>query len=119
MRIYKIPSGEVTNIPMLEYIAETKKPVLLSSGMSSWEELDDAVNTLLKVHSNITVMQCTSEYPCSYKNVGLNIMLEMKERYKLPIGFSDHTLTNYASYAAVVLGASVIEKHLTFSKKMY
>lgn len=116
---YKIPSGEVTNLPLLKVIAETKKPVLLSSGMSSWSELDEAVKTIQKIHNNITVLQCTSEYPCSYDNVGLNIMLEAKERYQLPVGFSDHTLTNYSAFTAVVLGASVIEKHLTFSRKMY
>ena len=64
-------------------------------------------------------MQCSSQYPCNYENVGLNVLNEMKNRYGLPIGFSDHTSTNYASFAAATLGASVIEKHLTFSKKMY
>ena len=116
---YKIPSGEITNLPLLKVIAETERPVLLSSGMSTWEELDEAVNTIQNFHNNITVLQCTSEYPCSYDNVGLNIMLEMKERYHLPVGFSDHTLTNYSAFTAVALGASVIEKHLTFSRKMY
>lgn len=116
---YKVPSGEVTNLPMLKIIAKTKKPVMLSSGMSTWKELDDAVNTIQQIHNNIRVLQCTSEYPCSYDNVGLNIMLEMKERYQSPVGFSDHTLTNYSAFTAVALGASVIEKHLTFSRKMY
>lgn len=116
---YKIPSGEVTNLPMLEVVAQTGKPVLLSSGMSSWQELDRAVETILKHQSSLTVLQCTSEYPCPYDQVGLNVMLEMKERYHLPVGLSDHTLTIYASLAAVSLGASVIEKHLTFSRLMY
>jgi N-acetylneuraminate synthase len=116
---YKIPSGEVTNIPLLDVIAQTGKPVLLSSGMSSWAELDEAVNTILRCHDRIIVLQCTSEYPCPYEEVGLNVMLEMRERYHLPVGLSDHTLTPYASLAAVVLGASVIEKHLTFSRLMY
>ena len=116
---YKVPSGEVTNLPLLKVIVETKKPVLLSSGMSTWHELDEAVNTIQDIHKDITVLQCTSEYPCPYDNVGLNIMLEMKERYQLPVGFSDHTLTNYSAFTAVSLGASVIEKHLTFSRKMY
>jgi N-acetylneuraminate synthase len=64
-------------------------------------------------------MQCTSEYPCPYQQVGLNVMLEMKERYKLPVGLSDHTMTIFAPIAAAALGAVVIEKHLTFSRKMY
>ena len=116
---YKIPSGEVTNLPYLEVIAQTGKPILLSSGMSSWAELDEAVNTILRHHDRLTVLQCTSEYPCLHEEVGLNVMLEMKERYGLPVGLSDHTLTIYASLAAVTLGASVIERHLTFSRLMY
>lgn len=116
---YKIPSGEVTNLPMLEVIARTGKPVLLSSGMSSWEELDRAVAVIREHHNQLTVMQCTTAYPCPYESVGLNVMLEMAERYHLPVGLSDHTLTNYASFAAVSLGASVIEKHFTFSRQMY
>lgn len=116
---YKIPSGEVTNLPLLEKIAKLKKPILLSSGMSSWSELDMAVSTVQKYHDNLTVLQCTSEYPCPYDHVGLNVMLEMRQRYARPVGLSDHTLTPYASFAAVTLGASVIEKHFTFSRKMY
>jgi N,N'-diacetyllegionaminate synthase len=116
---YKVPSGEVTNLPLLEGIARTGKPVLLSSGMSSWAELDQAVDMLLRYHRNVTVLQCTSAYPCPYEDVGLNAMLEMGARYGLPVGLSDHTLTAYASLAAVALGASVIEKHLTFSRLMY
>ena len=116
---YKIPSGEVTNIPLLKVVAETKKPVLLSSGMSTWKELDEAVKTLQNIHNDIVVMQCTSEYPCSFENAGLNILWEMKERYQLPVGFSDHTLSNYTAFAAVTIGATVIEKHLSFSRKMY
>lgn len=116
---YKVGSGEVTNLPMLDVIGQTGKPVILSSGMSTWAELDAAVNTLLRYHRLITVLQCTSEYPCPYEEVGLNVMLEMKSRYDLPVGLSDHTLTPYASLAAVTLGAVVIEKHFTFSRLMY
>jgi sialic acid synthase SpsE len=116
---YKIPSGEITNLPMLDKIARLKKPVLLSSGMSSWTELDMAVQTVRKHHEDLTVLQCTSEYPCSYERVGMNLLRQMRQRYGLPVGLSDHTLTPYASFAAVTLGASVIEKHFTFSRKMY
>lgn len=116
---YKIPSGEVTNLPYIEHIARTGKPVILSSGMSSWKELDEAVNTIRKYHDHLTVLQCTSEYPCPYERVGLNVILEMKERYGIPVGLSDHTLTNYASFASVTMGASVIEKHFTLSRRMY
>ena len=119
VRQYKVGSGEVTNTPLLEAIAQTGKPVLLSSGMSTWSELDTAVETILRRQDHLTLLQCTSEYPCGYEDVGLNVMLEMRDRYKLPVGLSDHTLTIYASIAAVVMGASVIEKHLTFSRRMY
>lgn len=119
MKRYKIPSGEVTNLPLLEVIAQTKKPVLLSSGMSSWKELDEAVVTIEKIHNQITVLQCTSEYPCQPEQVGLNVIEEMEKRYKLPVGFSDHTLTNEAAFVATSMGISVLEKHLTFSRKLY
>ena len=114
---YKLGSGEVTNVPLLERLAETGKPVLLSSGMSSWEELDRAVEILRT--SPLTVLQCTSEYPCPPEHVGLNVMLEMRERYGLPVGLSDHTLGTAACVAAAALGAAAIEKHFTLSKQMY
>jgi len=119
MEMYKVPSGEVTNLPFLEHIARTGKPVLLSSGMSNWKELDEAVEAIRRYHDRVTVLQCTTEYPCKPEHVGLNVMLEMRERYGLPVGLSDHTLTNYAAYAAVTLGATVVEKHFTLSKRLY
>lgn len=119
VRRYKIPSGEVTNIPLLEKIARLGKPVILSSGMSSWDELDRAVDVLRSHRTSFAVLQCTSEYPCPPDHVGLNVMVQMAERYGVPVGLSDHTLTPYASVAAVALGASIIERHLTFSRRMY
>ena len=115
---YKIASGEVTNIPLLEHVAKTGKPVLLSSGMSNWAELDQAV-TLLQSSPELVVMQCASRYPCPPEKVGLNVIAEMRQRYKLPVGFSDHTTGNAAALAAAALGCVVVEKHLTFSKAMY
>jgi N,N'-diacetyllegionaminate synthase len=115
---YKIPSGEVTNLPLLEHIAATGKPVLLSSGMSSWAELDAAV-AVLRRGGPITILQCTSAYPCPPERVGLNVLAEMRERYRLAIGFSDHTTGVAAALAAAALGADVIEKHFTFSRLMY
>lgn len=117
--MFKVPSGEVTNLPYLERIAKTGKPVLLSSGMSNWAELDEAVATIRKYNSKLTLFQCTSKYPCPYEHVGLNVIAEMRDRYKAPVGLSDHTLTNFASYAAVALGATVIEKHLVISRSAY
>ena len=104
---------------MLERIAGTGKPVYLSSGMSNWEELDHAVETLARGRGEVTVMQCTSAYPCPPERVGLNVLSEMRDRYRLPVGFSDHTEGFAASISAVVRGATVIEKHFTFSRLMY
>ena len=118
MGIYKIPSGEVTNLPLLEKIADLGKPVLLSSGMSSWSELDLAVE-IFRNRCDLTVLQCTSVYPCPAEQVGLNVMTEMAKRYKCAVGLSDHTLGPAAAIAAVALGATVIEKHFTFSRYMY
>lgn len=116
---YKIPSGEVSNLPMLETIAETGKEVLLSSGMSSWAELDAAVLTIRRYHNKLSVMQCTSAYPCPPERVGLNVLGEMRSRWDVPVGYSDHSMENNACLAAVALGAMVVEKHLTFSRAMY
>lgn len=116
---YKIPSGEVTNIPYLEHVAGTGKPIIISSGMSSLHEIERAVAELRKRNDDIILMQCTSKYPCPYDEVGLNLIQLFKSRFDLQVGLSDHTLTIYTSFAAVVLGASVIERHFTISKEMY
>jgi sialic acid synthase SpsE len=120
IKTYKIPSGEVSNVPLLIKIAKTGKRVLLSSGMSTWDELDEAVE-ILKNNGckDLIILQCTSEYPCPPEDAGLNIMQKMKERYGLPVGFSDHTLGIAVPITAVCLGACVIEKHFTLSKLMY
>ena len=118
MEIYKIPSGEVTNIPMLEKISKLGKPILLSSGMSNYHELDIAFD-VFSGKCDITIMQCSSAYPCPNKSVGLNVLDEIKKRYNCHVGYSDHTLGFAAPIAAAALGAVVIEKHFTFSRKMY
>jgi sialic acid synthase SpsE len=115
---YKVASGEVTNLPLLERIAATGKPVYVSSGMSSWAELDAAVSVLTDA-CQVTVLQCSSVYPCPDDAVGLNVLAEMRQRYGLRVGLSDHTPGIGAAVAAVALGAEVIEKHFTFSRKMY
>ena len=115
---YKIPSGEVSNLPLLRRIARTGKPVLLSSGMSGWSELDAAV-ACVRDHCPVVVMQCSSAYPCPPEQVGLNVLGEMAARYGLPIGFSDHTTGCAAAFAAAALGARMVEKHFAFSRLMY
>jgi N,N'-diacetyllegionaminate synthase len=113
---YKIGSGEVTNLALVRAVAETGKPVLLTSGMSSWDELDAAMEA---AGENVTVLQCTSEYPTPPERVGLNVLAELRRRYGRPVGFSDHTLGNTAALAAVTLGAVVVEKHFTLSRDLY
>jgi N,N'-diacetyllegionaminate synthase len=113
---YKIGSGEVTNLALVRAAAETGKPLLLSSGMSSWAELDAAVDA---AGEHVTVLQCTSAYPTPPERVGLNLLADLRERYGKPVGLSDHTLGPYAAFAAVALGAVAIEKHFTLSKEMY
>lgn len=117
---YKIASGEVSNHPLLEEIAKTGKNVILSSGMSTWNELDEAV-AVLKENGckDLVLLQCTSEYPCPPDQAGLNILQEMKDRYQLHVGLSDHTLGSAIPIAAVCMGATIIEKHFTLSKLMY
>lgn len=120
MRRYKIPSGEVSNIPMLIEVAKTGKPVILSSGMSPWSDIDLAVSTLRNNGcSDLSILQCASRYPCPPEQVGLNVIAELKARYKVPIGYSDHTLGCAAPFAAATLGAAIIEKHFTLSTLMY
>ncbi len=117
---HKVPSGEVTNLPLLLRLAATGKPILLSSGMSTWEELDRAVETLKGAGAaEIIVLQCTSDYPCSPDQSGINLMLKMADRYSLAVGFSDHTLGMAVPIAAVTLGACLIEKHFVLSSQMY
>ncbi len=117
---FKVPSGEITNIPYLMHLASLQVPVIVSSGMSSLEELDQCMDIFLNRGCNISLMQCTSEYPCDPKHVGLNIIDLFKERYPgVPLGFSDHSSGEWAAIAAFQKGAHLIEKHFTLSKKMY
>ena len=113
---YKIGSGEVTNLELVRAAAATGKPVLVSSGMSTWEELDAAVDA---AGEHVIVLQCTSAYPTPPERVGLNLIAELRKRYGKPVGFSDHSLGPHAAFAAVALGAEIVEKHFTLSKEMY
>ena len=118
---FKVPSGEITNIPYLEVLGKFRKKVFLSTGMSNIYEIKKAIKTLRAngtKKDNITVMQCTSAYPAPYNEINLNTIATLRNSLKLNIGFSDHSLGIYASIAAVALGARVIEKHLTLSKKL-
>jgi len=113
----KIPSGEVNNLPLLEQISKKNKTVFLSTGMSSWKEIDQAVKILK--NNKLIIMQCTSMYPCPPNKVGINIFQEFKKKYNLQLGFSDHTQGNVAAIMALANGARYFEKHITLSKRMY
>jgi N,N'-diacetyllegionaminate synthase len=116
---YKIASGEVTNPPLVEAVAATGKPVLLSTGMSGMEDIERAAATLRDAGSPFLVMQCTSTYPCPPELVNLRAMAAMGERLGVPYGLSDHTPGVWTSVAAVALGAVAVEKHFTLSKRLY
>lgn len=116
---WKVGSGEVTNKPMLIRMAETGKPVLLSSGMSTWAELDQAIKWIEPLNSEVAIFQCTTSYPCPPEQLGLNALQSMLERFPYPIGLSDHSGTVFGSLAAIALGASLIEIHTTFSKQCF
>lgn len=116
----KIPSGEITNIPFLDYLATTNIPVIISSGMNSWEELTHCVDIFVKNNCDIAILQCTSEYPCPPSMVGLNVIDKIKQEYpKYPVGLSDHSEGIWAPIAVWMKGATIIEKHFTLSKLMY
>lgn len=114
---WKVGAGETSNIPLLEKMAETGKPVILSSGMSGWEELDAAVNCVRSNGAPVAVLQCTTAYPCPPEKLGLNVIGELRQRYNCPVGLSDHSGTVYAGFAAATLGANIIEVHITLSRK--
>jgi len=116
---YKIGSGEISNFLMLEKIAKTKKEIILSSGMSNYMELDETVNFLKNFGNNLSILQCTTKYPTSAEDIGLNVITELKSRYNIPVGLSDHSGKIYPSLSAVSLGAEIIEFHVTFDKRMF
>ncbi|MEY3982785.1 MAG: hypothetical protein RL160_342 [Bacteroidota bacterium] len=116
---YKIGSGELSNFLMLDRIAQTGKPIILSSGMSNWAELDDTIAFLRPFGNKLSLMQCTTAYPTQPEQWGLQVMAAMKERYDIPVGFSDHSANIYAGLAAAALGASMLEFHVVFHKTMF
>ncbi|MGE0128193.1 MAG: N-acetylneuraminate synthase family protein [Blastocatellales bacterium] len=116
---WKVGAGEVSNLPLLAKMARTGKPVILSSGMSDWDELDAAVNCVRENGAPVAVLQCTTAYPCPPEKLGLNVIAELRERYGCPVGLSDHSGAIYAGLAAATLGAKMIEVHVTFSRECF
>ncbi len=115
----KIPSGEITNLPYLEKIGKKNKPILLSTGMSTLPEIDDALTVLQDAGAeDITLLHCNTEYPTPFCDANLLAMLDLCEAFGFPVGYSDHTEGYVAAVAAVALGAVVIEKHFTLDKTL-
>jgi sialic acid synthase len=115
----KIASRDLTNLPLIEAITETKLPIILSTGMGDKTDLDNALNIITKTHENISILHCVSQYPTDPKNVNLLTISYLKKNYpKYTIGYSDHTIGIAASVAAVALGAKIIEKHMTIDRRM-
>ena len=119
LEIFKIPSGEMTNVPYLRKVAKLNKKVILSTGMAIMGEIEYALNILKENGSeDISVLHCNTEYPTPMKDVNLKAMNTIKEGFKVPIGYSDHTLGIEVPIAAVAMGATIIEKHFTLDKTM-
>lgn len=117
--MWKVPSGEITNLPYLEKIAATKKPVILSTGMSMISEIEDALTILEDGGAGpITLLHCNTEYPTPIEDANLLAMQDLREQFGLPVGYSDHTAGIEADIAAAALGAVVIEKHFTLDKAL-
>lgn len=119
MPAWKVASGEVTNVVLLRKMIDTGKPILLSSGMSSYEDLDAAADWISLGGCELMVFQCTTEYPTPAEKVGLNVLTELQERYSCPVGLSDHSGTIYPGLAAASCGAQAIEVHVCFSKEAF
>jgi len=121
LRIFKIPSGEITNLPYLRKIGSLNKQVILSTGMATLKEIEDALNILIGVGTskeNITVLHANTEYPTPIEDVNLSAMLTIRDKFQIKIGYSDHTQGIEIPIAAVALDAGVIEKHFTLDKEM-
>lgn len=121
LNLFKIPSGEITNFPYLRTIAQTGKPVILSTGMSTIKEISDALDVFKKYgldRKDITILHCNTEYPTPMNDVNLKAMLTIGDKFEVHIGYSDHTLGIEVPIAAVAMGASVIEKHFTLDSTL-
>lgn len=117
--LYKIPSGEITNLPFLKHLAAKRRPLILSTGMSTLGEVEEAVTTIREGgNPPLTLLHCVTEYPAPYGEINLRAMETLRTAFGLPVGYSDHTPGMEISVAAVALGARVIEKHLTLSRTL-
>lgn len=121
MELYKIPSGEITNLPLLRKIAGFGKPIILSTGMSTMSEISDAIKVLTTYGATmdqLTILHCTTEYPAPFEDVNLKAMLTIRDTFGVKVGYSDHTQGIEIPIAAAALGAQIIEKHFTKSRSL-
>ena len=118
--MYKIPSGEIINYPYLKHIAAKNKPIIMSTGMANLGEVEEAINAIRAVNSEaqISLLHCTTNYPTPYEEVNLKALQTLAAAFKLPVGYSDHTLGIEVPVAVVAIGAKIIEKHFTLDKKL-
>jgi N-acetylneuraminate synthase len=117
--LYKVPSGEITNLPLLQHLASKGRPLILSTGMSTLGEVEEAVHALQAAGATqLTLLHCVTEYPAPYAEVNLHAMQTLKTAFGLPVGYSDHTPGIEIAIAAVALGAEVIEKHFTLDRSL-
>jgi N,N'-diacetyllegionaminate synthase len=121
LKIFKIPSGEITNLPYLRCIGKLNKQIILSTGMATLQEIQDAMNILISSGTkkeNITILHANTQYPTPMEDVNLNAMLTIQKEFQVDIGYSDHTLGIEVDIAAVAMGAKIIEKHFTLDNTM-
>jgi len=116
---WKVASGEITNFPLLDAMSATGQPLMISCGMSVYEEIDAAVERTSPARDKLAVMQCSSIYPTSAEHVGLNVLADFKTRYGCAVGLSDHSATIYPALASVMAQAQVVEVHVTLSRDMF
>lgn len=116
---YKVSSGDLTNIPFLQYLAKKSIPMIISTGMADLEEVDEAVKAILETKAiNLSILHCVSSYPAKFTDCNLLAIKTMRDRFKKTIGWSDHTNNNNSAIIALALGAEVFEKHITLDKKL-
>jgi sialic acid synthase len=115
---YKIASRDLTNLPLLDYVGRTGKPVVVSTGMDSWGAISAALDTIRRLHDRIVLLQCTSAYPTVLEDVNLRAMQTMRREFGVLVGLSDHSLGTLVPQAAVAMGAVLIEKHVTLNRRM-
>ena len=116
VEVYKVGSGELTNLPLIEHIAKKKIPMIVSTGMSTLEEISETVELIKQIGTPLVLTHCTSVYPCPYRLSNLKVIPKLNKLFNIPIGLSDHTNTIYTSFGAVAHGACIIEKHFTLNK---